>query len=444
MFESRPTDASRSGADRRVPRRTRRPAIEPLEDRQLLATLASIPSPLAVPAGLGYQLPLTGGSDNQTYSATSSNPDVQVSPATGHFWTVSVSHTAADSSDVSFSGSMTFQLFGDLTPDTVQKIEQLITSGYYTSPTQPTDGSTALASKNFHRIISGFAAQAGSLTGNGSGSLTAPGYPFSDQFNQQLVFNGNAQLAMANAGNDTNDSQFFITYGPQRSLDFNYTIFGQLVSGLDTLNELSQVEVTTTSSGEKSQPKSPVLITASTLSDVNPNGVLHIDTTNAQAGETSTVTVTAHDPSNGTATTQSFQVNVTANVDSSGNVINEPAFLNPVNNLTIATGQTAQFALPGVNPDPTRTLSYVVAGGTSTDSSGKTTFSSVQNATASVDSNGIVKLTPKSGFTGVINLLVGVTNKPGDTSSSPGSPSDYDTQKMTVTVQNGQVVKLPP
>lgn len=444
MLERRPTDASRSGVDRRNPRRSRRPALERLEERQLLATLANIPSPVQVPSGLGYQLPLTGGADNQTYTATSSNPDIAVTPTNGKFWTVSITHTAADSGDVSFSGSMTFQLFGDLTPNTVQQLEQLITSGYYTSPTQPTDGSPPLASKNFHRIVSGFAAQAGSLTGNGTGNLTAPGFPFADEFNQQLVFDGNAQLAMANAGNDTNDSQFFITYGPQRSLDFNYTIFGQLVSGLDTLSELSQVEVKANSSGEKSQPLTPVLITSSTLSDVNPNGVLHIDTTKAQPGETGTVTVTAHDPTNGSTATRTFTVGVTANTDSNGTPIVEPAFLNPVNNLVIATGQTAKFALSATNPQPTSTLNYVVSGGTTTDSSGNKTFSAVQNATASVDASGIVTLTPKAGYTGVINLLVGVTNKAGASAGLSGNPSDYDTQAMTVTVQNGQAVKLPP
>ena len=435
MLERRPTDASRSGVDRRVPRRLRRPALERLEERQLLATLANIPSPIQVPTGVGYQLPLTGGPDNQTYTAVSSNPDISVTAASGQFWTVSISHTAADSNDISFTGSMTFQLFGDLTPNAVQKIEQLITSGFYTSPTQPTDGSTPLASKNFHRIVAGFAAQAGSLTGNGTGNLTAPGYPFPDEFNQQLVFDGNAQLAMANAGNDTNDSQFFITYGPQRFLDYNYTIFGQMVSGQSTLNQLAQVEVKANSAGEKSQPLSPVLITSSTLSDVNPNGVLHIDATNAQPGETSTVTVTAHDPTDGTSATQTFTVGVTANTDSNGAPIAEPAFLNPVNNLTIATGQTAKFALSATNPQPSSTLNYVVAGGTTTSSSGSTTFSQVQNATATVDSNGIVTLTPKAGFTGVINLLVGVTNKAGSTAGLSGNPSDYDTQKMTVTVQ---------
>ncbi len=442
MLERRPTDASRSGVERRVPRRTRRPVLERLEDRQLLATLGAITSPVQVPTGLGYQLPLVGGNNNQTFTVTSSNPDVSVTPAKGQFWTITVTHTAASASDISFTGSMTFQLFQDLTPDAVQKIEQLITSGFYTSPTQPTSG-TALASKNFHRIVSGFAAQAGSLTGNGTGSLNAPGYPFPDQFNTQLIFNGNAQLAMANAGNDTNDSQFFITYGAQRFLDFNYTIFGQLVSGQNVLQELSQVQVTTNSSGEKSQPVSPVLITTSTLSGTNPNGVLHINAANAQPGETSSVTVTAHDPTDNSSTSQTFQVDVTANVDSNGNPVNEPAFLNPVNNLTIATGQTANFGLSATNPMPGSTLNYVVAGGITTGSTG-TTFSPVQNATATVDTNGIVTITPNAGFTGVINLLVGVTNKAGDTPGSPGLPADYDTQKITVTVQNGQLVSQPP
>ena len=88
---------------------------------------------------------------------------------------------------------------------------------------------------------------------------------------------------------------------------FNYTIFGQLVSGQQTLTDLSKVAVTTNSSGEDSQPITPVVINSVALSSTNPNGVLHIDTTSARAGETATITVTATDPSDGTHVTQKLR-----------------------------------------------------------------------------------------------------------------------------------------
>ncbi len=94
----------------------RQPLVEVLEGRQLLtASLAPITS-FSVPAQMGYQLPLDGSgtTDPQTFTATSSNPNIKVSVAQGQFWTVTVSHTAANSSDVTINHeTMTFQLFGD-------------------------------------------------------------------------------------------------------------------------------------------------------------------------------------------------------------------------------------------------------------------------------------------------------------------------------------------
>ncbi len=343
---------------------------------------------------------------------------------------------------------MTFQLFQDLTPQTVAKIEQFVTLGFYTSPTQPTSTSTpSLPDKNFHRIVPGFVAQAGSKTGDGTGSSGLPGTPFSDEFNQQLVFDGTAQLAMANAGDDTNDSQFFITYGPQRNLDFNHTIFGQLVSGMDTLLKMENVAKTSQPvGGEVSKPVTPVLITGTTLSNTNPNGVVHINTINAKAGETANVTVTATD-SMGASISRTFQVNVTANVDVNGQPLNEPAFLNPVQNLVVATNQTAVFQLTATNPEPTDTLTYIVKGGVQTDpTTGVKSFTNVQNATASVDANGTVTVVPNANFTGVINLLVGVRDNvlhPGR-STTLDDPNNFDTQQITLTVRNGAIVNLPP
>ena len=424
-------------------RRAFRPGAEEMEPRALMAVLAPIPD-IPSPAGLGFQLPLDGGSGNpQTYTVVSDNPSVAVAPAQGNFWSIGVSHASSGLNDPAFSGTLVFQLFGDLTPLTVAKIEQLINSGFYTSPTQPTDGSTPLPSKNFHRIVTNFVAQAGSLTGNGTGSVGLPGFPFPDEFNQQTVFNGLGQLAMANAGDDTNDSQFFATYSQTRNLDYNHTIFGQLVSGQETFGLME--DVAKNADGEMSTPISPVLITSSTLSPMNPDGVLHIDTTRAQIGESANVTVTATDPSDGTTATRTFQVNVTPNVDGNGVALNEPPFLDPVPDLTVATGQPAVFRVTAQNPEPDDVLTYVVNGGTGAGSSGST-FLPVQNATATVDANGIVTVTPTAGFTGTINLQVGVRDqvlRPAR-ASALDDPANFDTQDFTLTVRDGAVVNLAP
>ena len=114
--------------------RQRSPRVEGLEERQLLAALGAIPD-LNVPALQGYTQPLDGSgtTDPQTFSATSSNPDISVSIISTTFWTVGVSYTDPSNSHNSFTGTLTFALFGILTPKTVAMITEFTTDGYYTS-----------------------------------------------------------------------------------------------------------------------------------------------------------------------------------------------------------------------------------------------------------------------------------------------------------------------
>src|SRR5207237_3636763 len=110
----------------------------------------------------------------------------------------------------------------------------------------------------FHRIKPGFVIQGGDPSGNGTGG---PGFSFDDEFNSTAIYSGNGQLAMANAGKDTNGSQFFVTIGAQRALDFNHTIFGQLVRGFDVLNAIDAVPTNPTTD----KPLTPVVITSAEL-----------------------------------------------------------------------------------------------------------------------------------------------------------------------------------
>jgi cyclophilin family peptidyl-prolyl cis-trans isomerase len=99
-----------------------------------------------------------------------------------------------------------------------------------------------LACKNFfdgvtfHRVLDGFMAQGGDPTGTGGGG---PGYEFVNE-NSDLTFDKDGVVAMANAGPDTNGSQFFITYGAQEFLNGGYTIFGQVVEGMDVVNGITR------------------------------------------------------------------------------------------------------------------------------------------------------------------------------------------------------------
>lgn len=122
-------------------------------------------------------------------------------------------------------GEFVVQLYPDKAPITVNSFVFLACKNYF-------DGVT------FHRVIEGFMAQGGDPTGTGSGG---PGYQFVYEAND-LKFDKEGMVAMANTGpaTPTNGSQFFITFGPQGSLDGGYTIFGQVVEGMDVVNGITR------------------------------------------------------------------------------------------------------------------------------------------------------------------------------------------------------------
>ena len=119
-------------------------------------------------------------------------------------------------------GKMLLKLFARDVPVTVNNFVFLARERFY-------DGVT------FHRVIPGFMAQGGDPTGTGSGG---PGYRFADEFTKHTHVTG--ALSMANAGPNTNGSQFFITYTPQPHLNGKHSVFGQLVKGMDVLKKIKQ------------------------------------------------------------------------------------------------------------------------------------------------------------------------------------------------------------
>jgi cyclophilin family peptidyl-prolyl cis-trans isomerase len=120
-------------------------------------------------------------------------------------------------------GEFVIQLFPDKAPITVNSFVFLARQGYF-------DGVT------FHRVLEGFMAQGGDPTGTGRGG---PGYQFVNEYSD-LTFDKAGVVAMANAGLDTNGSQFFITFAPQPQLNGGYTIFGQVISGMDVVNAITR------------------------------------------------------------------------------------------------------------------------------------------------------------------------------------------------------------
>jgi cyclophilin family peptidyl-prolyl cis-trans isomerase len=135
-------------------------------------------------------------------------------------------------------GAIAIELFDEDAPKTVENFLKLSRDGFY-------DGVV------FHRIIPDFMIQGGDPTGTGTGG---PGYTFEDEFNDHKVERG--ALAMANAGPNTNGSQFFIvTTAAAPWLDGKHTVFGRVTDGMDAVDKIEAVET-----DGQDKPREPVVI----------------------------------------------------------------------------------------------------------------------------------------------------------------------------------------
>lgn len=137
--------------------------------------------------------------------------------------TIDVNKTYLATVQMENGGEFIIELYADKAPITVNNFVHLARKGFY-------DGTT------FHRVLDGFMAQGGDPDGTGLGG---PGYQFVNE-DSDLTFDKAGVVAMANAGRDTNGSQFFITFGPTMELNGGYTIFGQVVEGMEVVNALTR------------------------------------------------------------------------------------------------------------------------------------------------------------------------------------------------------------
>jgi peptidyl-prolyl cis-trans isomerase B (cyclophilin B) len=142
-------------------------------------------------------------------------------------------------------GAIALELFDDDAPQTVGNFRKLAADGFY-------DGVV------FHRVIPDFMIQGGDPTGTGSGG---PGYTFPDEINEHKVVRG--ALAMANAGPDTNGSQFFIVTADECSwLDGKHTVFGRVREGMDVVDAISAV-----ATDARDRPREDVVIEGVALAE---------------------------------------------------------------------------------------------------------------------------------------------------------------------------------
>ena len=176
-------------------------------------------TPFLVFNGRGYQGPLSFSNLSSIVNLVllekkqfQSCPEMTIDPSKQYIATLKTE-----------KGDIVIDLFADKAPLAVNNFIFLARQNWY-------DGVT------FHRVLPNFVAQAGDPTGSGYGS---PGYAFDIETSPDLKFDRPGLVAMANAGPGTNGSQFFITYAPVPDLDGGYTIFGEVVDGMDVVKQLT-------------------------------------------------------------------------------------------------------------------------------------------------------------------------------------------------------------
>ena len=159
-------------------------------------------------------------------------------------------------------GTFTVRLFEKEAPNTVANFV-----GLAEGTKEWTDPATGQKSKGpfydgviFHRVINGFMIQGGDRLGQGTGG---PGYKFADEFHPSLRHSKAGILSMANAGPNTNGSQFFITLGPTPHLDNRHSVFGEVVEGLDVVRTIGAVPT-----GRQDRPTTDVVMKKVTIQRV--------------------------------------------------------------------------------------------------------------------------------------------------------------------------------
>ncbi len=308
--------------------------------------------------------------------------------------------------DMEGYGDMVFELFEQRAPEATGRVIELADDGFY-------DGIL------FHRVADNFVIQAGDPNGDGSGGSDLG--TFDDDSNPDLQHNRSGVLSFAKTTDDTNNSQLFVTEVPTRYLDFQHSVFGQLVEGEDVREAISGVNVATIG-GAKLKPTTPVTISHATIFNDTENSVVMLKALGSPG--TTNVTFTITDGS-GKQHQEVVPVTVTQDVDGNGNEINSQPFLKPIADPIVASGDgpaTLQLESVDVEGDPVR---YFV-GGTSSD-----------DATATVDpTTGILTVTPKAGFQGDVLVGVGVI---AASITAPDDKSPVDTQVITFTFDDSAI-----
>ena len=176
------------------------------------ASASQLPTPTPVVLIEPGEVPMPEEPAERHEMYSMGQPAQVIDPETSYEATIETEH-----------GDIVVELYDDKAPNTVNNFVFLAREGYYDNIT-------------FHRVIEDFMAQTGDPTGTGRGG---PGYMFGNEIHPELRHDGPGVLSMANAGPNTNGSQFFITFAATPWLDGQHTVFGRVTEGLDVLDEIS-------------------------------------------------------------------------------------------------------------------------------------------------------------------------------------------------------------
>lgn len=307
-------------------------------------------------------------------------------------------------------GDMVFELFGTEAERAASRFSTLANQGFYN-----TAGTNRMI---FHRVIQNFVIQGGDPTGTGTGGSSLP--DFDDQFNLNLQHNRSGILSYAKSSDDTNDSQFFVTAGPTRALDFNHSIFGQLVEGDATRRGIARTSV---ASGDK--PINDVVIDSIEIFNDTENGLVRLKALGV-AGGSSRITVTATD-TEGNSTSQFFDVTI-ANDTSNGS-----PFLNDIPVINATAGQTTTYQLASQDKEnDNRVYAATLTNGTN----GQLPFNA--NSVSVNATTGLLTVTPPTNFVGSFQVRVSVRQ-----AADADANDQFDTELVTVNVAPTSTTAAP-
>ena len=374
---------------------------------------ATIP-PQTIPAGKVVLVPVTASLSGTAagsiqYFVSSDNKSILVRAKTGNPNLKLHITYAGDGNAAPFDGDLQFHLFGDFTPHTAAIIAGLAQGGFY-------DGLQLfrIASLDGSADPGSYIAQGGDPQNSGQGG---PGFSFDNEFQPAMIFTGKGQLAMANAGYDfggtfeaTNGSQFFITNGQQRALDFNHTIFAQLLRGFDVLTQI--VAVPTNPADDK--PTVDVIIESAQVVPNPTDAVLYLS---ALTTGSANISVKIWDgktfaPDGKTPLLTGTTFAAVCEDDST----NDPPFIVPQADAVTPMNTPLTLTFKGIDLES----DYLTFGSAQISGTNIATL-------ASPASGNPITVNPKTGFTGPVDFVAGVQQLNATSRGSTQNPFDLTT-----------------